>query len=88
MNFTNNTGGEGAAIMVGGIKNHHDGFLGVNTEGNNMTIDNCTFKDNVAKTEGQTSSHSTDPAFDTVPTGNAGAVYVYGNHTNIINYSI
>ena len=83
--FSHNTGGEGSAIMVGGIRNTHDGFLGVNTQGNNITIINCTFNDNVAKTEGQTSSHSTDPVFDTRPTGNAGAVYVYGNHTNIIN---
>ena len=53
-NFTDNTGGEGSAIMVGGIKYLHDGFLGNNTEGNNITIDNCIFKNNVAKTEGQT----------------------------------
>ena len=84
-NFTDNTGGEGSAIMVGGIKYLHDGFLGNNTEGNNITIDNCIFKNNVAKTEGQSSSISPNLTEPTTPTGYAGAVYVYGNHTNIID---
>ncbi|MBR5502943.1 MAG: hypothetical protein IKV87_00610, partial [Methanobrevibacter sp.] len=74
--FTNNTGGKGSAIMVGGINNTHDGFLGNNTEGNNITIENCVFKDNLAKTENQSYSNSTNPNFSTYPTGDAGAIYV------------
>ncbi|WP_171776176.1 DUF11 domain-containing protein [Methanobrevibacter ruminantium] len=83
--FIHNVGGKGSAIMVGGINNTHDGFLGVNTQGNNITIYNCTFEDNIAKIEGQSSAHSTDPPFTTYPTGYGGAVYVYGNHTKIID---
>jgi hypothetical protein len=83
--FINNTGGMGSAIMVGGIDNDHEGFLGVNTEGNNMTIDNCTFKNNVAKVNGQSSSYSPNTGFPGVPSGDAGAVYVYGNDTKVFN---
>ena len=81
--FINNTGGEGAAIMVGGIEYLHDAFLGYNIEGNNMTIDNCTFKNNRARTQGQSSSQTNVGLIS--PTGNAGAVYVYGNNTKIFN---
>uniref|UniRef100_UPI00388F801F Cna B-type domain-containing protein n=1 Tax=Methanobrevibacter sp. TaxID=66852 RepID=UPI00388F801F len=82
-NFTNNTGGEGAAIMVGGILYHHDAFLGYNIEGNNMTIENCTFKNNRARTENQIGTETN--AGPSYPNGNAGAVFVYGNNTKIIN---
>uniref|UniRef100_UPI00386342BD Cna B-type domain-containing protein n=1 Tax=Methanobrevibacter sp. TaxID=66852 RepID=UPI00386342BD len=82
-NFTNNTGGQGAAIMVGGIKYHHDAFLGYNIEGNNMTIENCTFKNNCARIEGQTGTETNNGS--SYPNGNAGAIYVWGNNTKIIN---
>ncbi|WP_458457036.1 hypothetical protein [Methanobrevibacter sp.] len=84
--FINNTGGQGAAIMVGGINKNHDGFNGRNTQGNNITIDNCNFIGNVAKEEGQSSSTSPDHGgFQDFPTGNAGAIYIYGNDTKILN---
>uniref|UniRef100_UPI0038644ADC hypothetical protein n=1 Tax=Methanobrevibacter sp. TaxID=66852 RepID=UPI0038644ADC len=119
--FINNTGGQGSAIMVGGIDPFHEGFWGRNTQGNNVTIDNCTFAGNVAKVEGQNSSFSHavykqmdekydgQPRFDYnewtgqytpnpygnyymkhdgitfYPQGDAGAVYVFGNDTKILN---
>ena len=119
--FINNTGGQGSAVMVGGIDPDHDGFWGLNTQGNNITLDNCNFINNVAKTEGQTSSlciarwhnvedgghtnqtlyryengqyipdqngewywkHDDDLTFNA--SGNAAAVYVYGNDTKVFN---
>ncbi|WP_295590635.1 Cna B-type domain-containing protein [uncultured Methanobrevibacter sp.] len=81
--FINNTGGEGAAIMVGGIKYQHDAFWGYNIEGNNMTIENCTFINNQARVDGQ--DHSNTQVGPQYPKGNAGAVFVYGNNTKIIN---
>ncbi|WP_292750275.1 Cna B-type domain-containing protein, partial [Methanobrevibacter sp.] len=119
--FINNTGGQGSAVMVGGIDHDHDGFWGLNTQGNNITLDNCNFINNVAKTEGQTSSlciarwhnvedggrtnqtlyryengqyipdqngewywkHDEDLTFNA--SGNAAAVYVYGNDTKVFN---
>lgn len=54
--FDNCTGGQGAAIMVGGLDSSHEGFSGRNTKGNNVSIINCTFRGNVAKIEDQTSS--------------------------------
>ncbi|MBR4447767.1 Cna B-type domain-containing protein, partial [Methanobrevibacter sp.] len=83
--FINNTGGEGAAIMVGGIEYGHDAFWGKNTEGNNMTIENCTFKNNVARIQGQSSTYVPNLTTTLTPSGNAGAVFVYGNNTKIIN---
>lgn len=84
--FINNTGGQGSAIMVGGIDRNHDGFNGRNTKGNNIVIDTCTFEGNVAKIEGQSSSVSPEHGnFEGHPTGNAGAIYVYGNDTQILN---
>ena len=85
-NFINNTGGQGAAVMVGGIDRNHDGFNGRNTQGNNITIENCYFEGNVAKIENQSSSVSPDHGnFEGHPTGNAGAIYIYGNDTKILN---
>ena len=119
--FINNTGGQGSAIMVGGIDPFHDGFFGRNTQGNDIIIDNCYFENNVAKIKGQNSSFC--PAvykkvtadgkdkgklhFDLIngvyvqnengayymkhdnetfyPTGNAGAIFVFGNDTQILN---
>ncbi|AMD18402.1 hypothetical protein TL18_00005 [Methanobrevibacter sp. YE315] len=120
--FINNTGGQGSAIMVGGIDRNHDGFWGLNTQGNNITLDNCNFINNVAKTDGQSSSlciaryhnmvdggwvegmprydynqgqytpnpngqyywkHDKDLTFNA--SGNAAAVYVYGNDTKVFN---
>ena len=83
--FINNTGGEGAAIMVGGIEYGHDAFWGKNTEGNNMTIENCKFINNVARTQGQNPTYVPNLTKTIYPTGNAGAVYVYGNDTKIYN---
>ena len=83
--FINNTGGEGAAIMVGGIEYGHNAFWGNNTEGNNMIIENCTFINNVAKIEGQEAPYVQNISKTSYPTGRAGAVYVYGNNTKIIN---
>ena len=54
--FENCIGGKGAAIMVGGIDGDHDGFSGRNYQGNNVTIENCNFTDNIAKKEGQSFS--------------------------------
>ena len=121
--FVNCSGGQGAAIMVGGIDPDHDGFSGRNTKGNNVTIDNCTFTNNVANLT-KTSSycngiykwesylgnkdHSKYKYYNKLgenyyvedwngeyynkhepitfyPTGNAGAVYVFGNDTKILN---
>ncbi|MBR3155326.1 MAG: DUF11 domain-containing protein, partial [Methanobrevibacter sp.] len=83
--FTNNTGGEGAAIMVGGILYKHDAFWGYNIQGNNMTIENCTFTNNHARIDGQTGTYTDAGPDPSEPTGNAGAVFVYGNNTKIIN---
>ena len=114
-------GGQGAAIMVGGIDGAHDGFSGRNSKGNNVTIQGCTFTDNIAKIEGQSYSFcvavykpmsdgkwSGEPRFDYndatgeytenpegdyyqkhpdkwfYPSGDAGAVYIFGNDTKII----
>ncbi|MBR6023814.1 MAG: DUF11 domain-containing protein, partial [Methanobrevibacter sp.] len=85
-NFTNCSGGQGSAIMVGGIYSDHDGFNGRNLAANNVTIDNCIFTGNIAKIENQTSSYS--PAHGGAiyePTGDAGAVFVEGNGTHIVN---
>ena len=120
-NFTDCVGGQGGAIMVGGIDGDHDGFSGRNYQGNNVTVMGCIFTNNIAKIEGQTSSFCVavynpvsdgkgdgkphyrknpdgsytqdnngdyyqkhpDVTFD--PKGNAGAVYVYGNDTKIID---
>uniref|UniRef100_UPI0025F72C22 right-handed parallel beta-helix repeat-containing protein n=1 Tax=uncultured Methanobrevibacter sp. TaxID=253161 RepID=UPI0025F72C22 len=119
-NFTNNRGGQGAAIMVGGLSGDHDGFSGRNYQGNNVTIENCTFTNNVATIAGQSSSfcvaaykkiseggyvdqpryrkdggnYIPDPNGEYYlkhedvwfnPSGDAGAVYVYGNDTKILN---
>ena len=119
-NFTNNYGGQGAAIMVGGLSGDHDGFSGRNYEGNNVTIENCTFTNNVATIAGQSSSfcvavykkiseggyvdqpryrldgdnYISDPNGDYYlkhddawfyPSGDAGAVYVYGDDTKILD---
>ena len=120
--FINCTGGQGGAIMVGGINGAHEGFAGRNTVANNVLIENCNFTDNVAKETGQSSSLSPktykelangeernpdvqyyrrdgdnyipdpegtwyvkheDVTFP--PSGDAGAVYVYGNDTIIRN---
>ncbi|WP_407374826.1 right-handed parallel beta-helix repeat-containing protein, partial [Methanobrevibacter sp.] len=128
--FINNDGGQGGAIMVGGLSGDHDGFSGRNYQGNNVTIENCTFENNIATKE-KTSSlciklfanlksgqertpgvqyySKIDPNIgdNTIesnfreddagtwyvkhetmtfnPTGNAGAIYVYGNDTKILN---
>lgn len=119
--FINCSGGQGAAIMVGGLDGDHDGFSGRNYKGNNVTLENCIFTDNFATLD-KTSSHCNgiyrwdkgdkDPTKyeyyskrgeddyyrnDTgdyyrkhpdrtfVPSGNAGAVFVEGNDTKIIN---
>ena len=55
-NFTDCVGGQGGAIMVGGIDGDHDGFSGRNYQGNNVTVMGCIFTNNIAKIEGQTSS--------------------------------
>ncbi|WP_407423663.1 right-handed parallel beta-helix repeat-containing protein, partial [Methanobrevibacter sp.] len=120
--FVNCSGGQGAAIMVGGIDPDHDGFSGRNTKGNNVTIDNCTFTNNVANLSHSESfcigiyswdtsvpkdytqytyyrklgenNYVEDPngnyynKHDPItfyPKGNAGAVYVFGNDTKILN---
>ena len=120
--FINNIGGQGSAIMVGGLDGAHDGFSGRNYQGNNVTIENCTFMNNIAKIENQTSSfcveiyknyeenkdkYKGEPRFNLVngvyvpddngayyqkhanvtfyPSGDAGAVYIYGNDTKIID---
>lgn len=44
--FVNCAGGQGGAIMVGGIDRWHDAFSGNNTKGNNVTIENCNFTNN------------------------------------------
>ena len=82
--FINNDGGQGAAIMVGGIDRNHDGFAGRNFQGNDVLIEGCEFSDNHVAITGQTGSVSPDHGnFVSNPTGNAGAVYVYGNDTII-----
>ena len=43
--FVNCSGGQGAAIMVGGLDGDHDGFSGRNYKGNNVTLENCIFTD-------------------------------------------
>ena len=118
--FENCSGGQGSAIMIGGLSGDHDGFSGRNTKANNVLIENCNFTNNVA-TLNKTSSYCngiyqlawgeqrrpgvqyydrTPPSevltpnsngnwyikheritFD--PTGNAGAIFVYGNDTTI-----
>ncbi|WP_296808798.1 right-handed parallel beta-helix repeat-containing protein [uncultured Methanobrevibacter sp.] len=120
--FVNCSGGQGAAIMVGGLDGDHDGFSGRNYKGNNVTLENCIFTDNVA-TLNKTSSYCNGIyGWDTkkprepdkytyynktgeneyiewwngtyynkhaprwfYPSGNAGAVFVEGNDTKIIN---
>ena len=120
-NFTDCVGGQGGAIMVGGIDGDHDGFSGRNYQGNNVTVMGCIFTNNIAKTEGQTYSfcvavynpvsdgkgdgkpryhknpdgsytqddngdyYQKHPDRTFYPSGNAGAVYVYGNDTKIID---
>ena len=54
--FIDCIGGQGGAIMVGGIDRYHDGFSGNNTKGNNITIEGCIFTNNVAKIKNQSSS--------------------------------
>jgi uncharacterized repeat protein (TIGR01451 family) len=72
--FINNTGGQGTAIMVGGIPNSmNDTFDGDNSKGNNIRIEHCTFINNTAQ------SHPCRN--DTHSTGNGGAIYIYGNNT-------
>ncbi|MBQ6628940.1 MAG: DUF11 domain-containing protein, partial [Methanobrevibacter sp.] len=120
--FDNCTGGQGAAIMVGGLDGAHDGFSGRNYQGNNVTIENCNFTYNVAKIKGQSSSfcvavynemsdgkwkgqprfrydattgkyipdengdyYEKHPDVWFRPSGDAGAVYVYGNDTKILD---
>lgn len=82
--FINNTGGQGAAIMIGGLTNEKGtiddtAFNGRNTKGNNITILRCDFINNVV------SAH--DTAFPASPgsSGNAGAIYVFGNDTKILD---
>ena len=92
--FENCSGGQGGAIMVGRIDGNHDGFSGRNTKGNNVEINNCTFNYNVASLN-KTSSHCYPQYYengtqkhgdeDFYPSGNAGAVYVFGNNTKIID---
>ena len=124
-NFTDCSGGQGGAIMVGGISGDHDGFSGRNYAANNVTIEGCIFTNNVAAVDGQTSSfcvavynevsdgkmpegaqrysrsgespnfvYNEDPNGDYYmkhddvtfyPSGKAGAVYVLGNDTKIID---
>ena len=52
-NFTNNTGGQGTAIMVGGISKDKGSmgdiaFNGDNTKSNNITIIDCNFINNTS----------------------------------------
>ena len=54
--FTNLTGGQGSAIMVGGIDPYHEAFSGRNTVANNVTIERCNFTNCIAKEEGQEKS--------------------------------
>ncbi|MBQ6350832.1 MAG: DUF11 domain-containing protein, partial [Methanobrevibacter sp.] len=122
--FVNCTGGQGGAIMVGGIDRWHDGFSGNNTKGNNVTIENCNFTNNVVTIDRPGSycigidkwdnnkpkdysqyryyTRNGDNDYTYTPdgsgdyynkhepltfnaTGNAGAIYVVGNDTKIIN---
>ena len=135
--FADCSGGQGAAIMVGGIDKQHDGFNGENNEANNVRIYDCNFTNNVASlNKGYTyctgwvpydcggpwnryaghyaknasraygyrdnnggyiiSGYGTNSAMNTTyelkhdpqnytPSGNAGAVYVVGDDTQIRN---
>ena len=82
-NFTDNTGGQGTAIMVGGISKDKGSmgdtaFNGDNTKGNNITIIDCNFKNNIATV------HACDWP-DSTSNGCGGAVYIVGNDTKVIN---
>ena len=118
--FFNCSGGQGGAVMVGGLSDDHDGFNGRNTQGHNVTVMNCTFVSNIAtlnksssycngwaelgwgqsqkdnvtyyKREGDTFTEDPNGRwyFKHEPltfnaTGNAGALFVVGNDTKIIN---
>lgn len=83
-NFIDNVGGQGAAIMVGGLTNEKGtiddtAFNGRNTKGNNITIVGCKFTNNTA------SKHDTAFPASSGSSGNAGAIYIFGNDTKIIN---
>ncbi|WP_407422671.1 right-handed parallel beta-helix repeat-containing protein, partial [Methanobrevibacter sp.] len=82
--FINNTGGQGTAIMVGGIskdKNTIDdiSFAGNNIEGNNVTIQDCYFENNLAY---EHDCHF--PPYSKGASGNGGAIFVKGDNTTII----
>ena len=118
--FINCSGGQGSAIMVGGIDGDHDAFNGRNYQANEVLIENCNFTNNVATLE-KGSTHCTgwmklgwgdirdtskytyhlypDGPVDNTngewfkkhndsyyyPSGDAGAIYVVGNDTQILN---
>ncbi|WP_458402816.1 right-handed parallel beta-helix repeat-containing protein, partial [Methanobrevibacter sp.] len=54
--FINCDGGQGSAIMVGGLDGDHDGFNGRNYQANNVLIENCNFTNNIATTVGKKTS--------------------------------
>ena len=89
-NFVNNTGGQGAAIMVGGLTNA-DGslddaaFNGRNTKGNNISIIGCNFTDNFASRHNTLANQSGLYNYPDGSSGNAGAIYVFGNDTKIVD---
>ena len=89
-NFVNNTGGQGAAIMVGGLTNA-DGslddaaFNGRNTKGNNISIIGCNFTDNFASRHDTLANQSGLYNYPDGSSGNAGAIYVFGNDTKIVD---
>ena len=81
--FINNTGGQGTAIMIGGISNDEGSmgrmvFDGDNTKGNNVQILGCTFINNTA-----TVHQCRWDDGNSYSTGHGGAVYIYGNDTKI-----
>uniref|UniRef100_UPI003869D974 DUF11 domain-containing protein n=1 Tax=Methanobrevibacter sp. TaxID=66852 RepID=UPI003869D974 len=84
--FINCEGGNAGAIMVGGISGKHDGFNGDNDKANGVTIQDCKFIDNIATKVNHTGSVSPrHENYEVNATGDAGAVYVFGNDTKIIN---
>ena len=88
--FINNTGGQGSAIMVGGIANESGtvgqyAFAGDNTKGNNITIQDCTFENCVATAHTYRWQGSNGQWHTDVSRGDGGAVYIVGNNTKVIN---
>ena len=93
--FTNLTGGQGTAIMVGGLDPFHEAFAGRNTVANNVTIERCNFTNNLATRENQSAclsptTYNQDGSIKHgdiwfYPTGDAGSIFVHGNDTKIID---